>query len=67
MLVSSYVLLTPVAGRCRCAGTYVVISLIASTFFVVALALIYATGTVNMAELAAHAGASHGVRPVSRC
>ena len=33
--------------------TYVVISLIASTFFVVALALIYAaTGTVNMAELA---------------
>jgi multicomponent Na+:H+ antiporter subunit D len=55
MLVSSYVLLTlgGRAGQVRSGMSYVVISLIASTFFITALALLYsATGTVNMAELA---------------
>lgn len=54
MLTASYVLLTIGGGRqqVRSGMTYVVISLIASTLFVVALALIYAsTGTVNMADL----------------
>lgn len=54
MLVSSYVLLTlgGRAGQVRSGMSYVVISLIASTCFITALALIYsATGTVNMAEL----------------
>jgi multicomponent Na+:H+ antiporter subunit D len=55
MLVASYVLLT-LGGRVaqvRSGLTYVVISLLASTFFITALALLYAaTGTVNMAELA---------------
>ena len=54
MLVASYVLLT-LGGRAdqvRSGMSYVLISLIASTFFIVALALIYsATGTVNMAQL----------------
>jgi len=54
MLVASYVLLT-LGGRprqVRSGMSYVVISLVASTFFITALALIYsATGTVNMAEL----------------
>ncbi len=55
MLVASYVLLTlgGRAGQVRSGMSYVVISLIASTFFITALALIYsAAGTVNMAELA---------------
>lgn len=55
MLTASYVLLT-LGGRreqVRAGMTYVVISLIASTLFVTALALLYsATGTVNMADLA---------------
>ena len=55
MLVASYVLLT-LGGRAeqvRSGMSYVVISLIASTFFITALALIYsAAGTVNMAQLA---------------
>ena len=55
MLTASYVLLT-MGGRreqVRSGMTYVVISLIASTLFVTALALLYsATGTVNMADLA---------------
>jgi multicomponent Na+:H+ antiporter subunit D len=55
MLVASYVLLT-LGGRAeqvRSGMTYVVVSLLASTFFITALALLYAaTGTVNMAELA---------------
>jgi multicomponent Na+:H+ antiporter subunit D len=54
MLTASYVLLT-IGGRedqIRSGMTYVVISLIASTFFVAALGLLYAaTGTVNMADL----------------
>ena len=55
MLTASYVLLT-LGGRreqLRSGMTYVVISLIASTLFSTALALLYAsTGTVNMADLA---------------
>jgi multicomponent Na+:H+ antiporter subunit D len=55
MLTASYVLLT-LGGRLdqvRAGMTYVVISLIASVLFLVALALTYAsTGTVNMADLA---------------
>ena len=55
MLTASYVLLT-LGGRSeqvRSGMTYIVISLIASTLFVTALALLYsATGTVNMADLA---------------
>jgi multicomponent Na+:H+ antiporter subunit D len=59
MLTASYVLLT-LGGRreqVRSGMTYVVISLIASTLFVTALALLYsATGTVNMADLALRIG-----------
>ncbi len=66
MLVASYVLLTLGGrpGQVRAGMSYVVISLIASTFFVVALASIYAaTGTVNMAELALRTPElSNGVR-----
>lgn len=54
MLVASYVLLTLGGrpGQVRSGMSYVVISLVASTFFVTALAVIYAaTGTVNMAQL----------------
>jgi multicomponent Na+:H+ antiporter subunit D len=55
MLTASYVLLTLGGKReqVRSGMTYVVISLLASTLFVTALALLYsATGTLNMAELA---------------
>ena len=54
MLAASYVLITLGARRdqVRAGMTYVVISLIASTLFVTALALVYsATGTVNLADL----------------
>ncbi|MGA0784211.1 MAG: proton-conducting transporter membrane subunit, partial [Ilumatobacteraceae bacterium] len=54
MLAASYVLIT-LGGRAdqvRSGMTYVVISLVASTLFISALALLYAaTGTVNMADL----------------
>src|SRR5690606_5438261 len=54
MLMASYALLT-LGGRAdqvRSGMTYVVISLIASTLFLAALAYVYAaTGTVNMADL----------------
>src|SRR5690606_6542078 len=59
MLTASYVLLTLGGQReqVRSGMTYVVISLIASTLFVPALALLYsATGTVNMADLAERLG-----------
>jgi multicomponent Na+:H+ antiporter subunit D len=59
MLTASYVLLT-LGGRreqVRSGMTYIVISLIASSLFVTALALLYsATGTVNMADLAVRIG-----------
>ena len=54
MLAASYVLIT-LGGRpdqVRAGMTYVVISLVASTLFLTALALLYtATGTVDMADL----------------
>ena len=53
-LAASYVLLTLGARReqIRTGMTYVIINLMASTLFVVAIAWIYAaTGTVNMADL----------------
>ena len=55
MLTASYVLLTLGGGRAqvRAGMTYVVISLLASSLFITALALVYAaTGTVNMSDLA---------------
>ncbi|HZA05178.1 MAG TPA: Na+/H+ antiporter subunit D, partial [Propionibacteriaceae bacterium] len=55
LLFSSYVLLT-IGGtgqRVRAGSTYVVVSLLSSTLFLVALAVVYAsTGTVNLAQLA---------------
>jgi multicomponent Na+:H+ antiporter subunit D len=63
MLTASYVLLTLGGGRdqVRSGMTYVVISLLASTLFVTALALLYAaTGTVNMADLAVKLGELSG-------
>ena len=59
MLTASYVLLT-LGGRreqVRSGMTYIVISLVASTLFVTALALLYsATGTVNLADLSTRIG-----------
>ncbi len=59
MLTASYVLLTLGGQReqVRSGMTYIVISLIASSLFVTALALLYsATGTVNMAHLGERLG-----------
>lgn len=60
MLTASYVLLT-MGGRreqVRSGTTYVVISLLASTLFVTAVALLYsATGTVDLALLSGRIGA----------
>ncbi|MEL6891412.1 MAG: Na+/H+ antiporter subunit D [Actinomycetota bacterium] len=59
MLAASYVLIT-IGGRpdqVRSGMSYVVISLVASGFFITALALFYAaTGTINMADLAVRLG-----------
>lgn len=55
LLVSSYVLLTlgGTESRIRAGVTYIVVSLVSSVIFLVAIALIYgALGTVNMAEIA---------------
>ncbi|HVM15771.1 MAG TPA: Na+/H+ antiporter subunit D [Egibacteraceae bacterium] len=55
MLIASYVLLTLGATKdqIRAGMTYVVINLVASTLFVVGVALLYAsTGTVSFADLA---------------
>ena len=54
-LIASYALITVGAEKpqIRPAVTYVVVNLFASTFFVTAVALVYATvGTVNMGDLA---------------
>ena len=54
MLIASYVLITLGGGRerLRAGLTYVVINMLASTMFLVAVGLIYsATGTVSMADL----------------
>lgn len=66
MLTASYVLLT-LGGRLeqvRSGMTYIVISLVASVLFLLALAFTYAaTGTVNMADLGANIAAlPSGVR-----
>lgn len=66
MLMASYVLMT-LGGRAeqvRSGMTYVVISLLASTLFLLAIAFLYAsTGTVNLADLSAKvAGLPGGVR-----
>ena len=55
LLAASYVLLTlgGTRGRIRAGTIYVVVSLVSSAIFLVALAMIYAaTGTVNLAQLA---------------
>jgi multicomponent Na+:H+ antiporter subunit D len=55
MLMASYVLITHRAGRAQVQATitYVVIGIVASGLFLVAVALAYAlTGTVNMADMA---------------
>ncbi|HPB44994.1 MAG TPA: Na+/H+ antiporter subunit D [Microthrixaceae bacterium] len=59
MLAASYVLITIGARKdqVRSGMSYVVISLLASTFFVVVLALVYsATGTLNLADLSVRMG-----------
>ena len=59
MLAASYVLIT-LGGRrdqVRTGMTYVIINLIASALFVIAIAFVYAaTGTVNLADLAEKMG-----------
>ncbi|KAB1658268.1 Na+/H+ antiporter subunit D [Pseudoclavibacter sp. CFCC 11306] len=55
MLAASYVLITlgGTGPRIRSGVIYIVVSLVSSVFFLVAIALLYgATGTVNMAQLA---------------
>ena len=55
LLFASYVLLTlgGTGERVRAGSTYVVVSLLSSTLFLIAIAAVYAaTGTVNLAQLA---------------
>ena len=63
MLMASYVLIT-LGGRAdqvRSGMTYVVISLIASTLFLLTLAFVYAaTGTLNLADIGAKTGGLPG-------
>ncbi|MCK6095336.1 Na+/H+ antiporter subunit D [Micrococcus sp. EYE_162] len=59
LLTASYVLLTlgGTAQRMRAGVTYVVVSVVSSVLFLIAIAMIYAaTGTVNMADLAVKLG-----------
>ncbi|MDY6054894.1 Na+/H+ antiporter subunit D [Micrococcus sp.] len=59
LLTASYVLLTlgGTAQRMRAGVTYVVVSVVSSAVFLIAIAMIYAaTGTVNMADLAVKLG-----------
>ncbi len=66
MLIASYVLITLGGSQeqVRSGMTYVVISLLSSTLFVTAVALVYAaTGTVNLADLA---GRLDGIDPAIR-
>ena len=63
MLMASYALLThrADAARVRSTITYVVVGLVASAFFLVAIALTYAaTGTVDLAELSERTAALPG-------
>ncbi len=59
LLAASYVLLTlgGTGSRIRAGVTYIVVSLVSSTFFLAAIAMVYgATGTVNMAQVAERIG-----------
>ncbi|MEJ8564599.1 Na+/H+ antiporter subunit D [Micrococcus sp. GPGPB33] len=59
LLTASYVLLTMggTAQRIRAGITYVVVSVISSVVFLIAIAMVYAaTGTMNMADLAVKLG-----------
>ena len=59
LLAASYVLLTlgATADRIRVGATYIVISLVSSLVFLVAIGFVYAaTGTVNMAQLSERLG-----------
>ncbi|MEA5457217.1 Na+/H+ antiporter subunit D [Sinomonas sp. JGH33] len=59
LLTASYVLLTlgGTTARIRAGVTYVVVSVVSSLLFLVAIAMVYAaTGTVNMADLAVKLG-----------
>ncbi|WP_149956144.1 Na+/H+ antiporter subunit D [Zafaria cholistanensis] len=59
LLTASYVLLTlgGTTARIRAAVTYVVVSVVSSVLFLLAIGMIYAaTGTVNMADLALKLG-----------
>ncbi|EFD49599.1 putative monovalent cation/H+ antiporter subunit D [Micrococcus luteus SK58] len=59
LLTASYVLLTMggTAPRIRAGITYVVVSVISSVVFLIAIAMVYAaTGTMNMADLAVKLG-----------
>ncbi len=63
LLFSSYVLLTlgGTADRIRAGSTYLVVNLLSSSLFLVAIAAVYAaTGTVNMAQLSERLGALDG-------
>ena len=63
MLAASYglLLLGLQAERIRASMQYIVINLVASSFFLIGVALIYAaTGTLNMADLALRAGTLGG-------
>ncbi|MTB70562.1 Na+/H+ antiporter subunit D [Arsenicicoccus sp. MKL-02] len=60
LLFASFVLLTlgGTASRVRAGANYVVVNLLSSLLFLVAIALVYAaTGTVNLAELSERLGA----------
>jgi multicomponent Na+:H+ antiporter subunit D len=59
LLTASYVLLTlgGTTARIRAGVTYVVVSVVSSLLFLIAIAMVYAaTGTVNMADLAVKLG-----------
>ena len=59
LLSASYVLLTlgGTLARIRAGTTYIVVSLVSSVIFLIALGLVYAaTGTLNMADLAVRLG-----------
>jgi len=66
LLVASYVLITlgSTESRIRTGAVYIVVSLVSSVLFLVAIALIYAAlGTVNMAQIADTPGTPPGPPP----
>ncbi|OMH27616.1 Na+/H+ antiporter subunit D [Tersicoccus phoenicis] len=63
LLTASYVLITlgGTSPRIRAGVTYVVVSVISSVLFLIAIALVYAaTGTVNLADVAVRLGSLDG-------